>query len=285
MNVTCGWIGGEDAHFYTEFLPPELVELYESSPSLLLYGLALDTTAAGASAVQLQGAEAVLSYLYIAPDCRRMGLCAQLLSNLGFDLWESGVRSLASYYVPGEHADFHRQMELWEASIQPSGGGAFRFTLGALAQNKSLAGESAGISPLSACRETELMRIGRRLKREGADLVPLPIQASDYEADCSCVYKKDGEIRALLLAKQEADALDIPLLFSDAGNPAVFLLLIRFALKKGRERFSDDTVCTLRAVDEAMTKLLEKLLGIPAEYEVCARILLTDYDNYHLQFL
>ena len=285
MNVTCGWISEEDIHFYTDFLPPEITALYESSPGLLLYGAALRTTAVGVAAVQVLDTEALLRYLYVAPDFRRMGICAELLADLGFALWESGVRSLASYYVPGEHTDFHRQMELCGADFLPSGGGAFRFPLGSLAENKSLVGEIAGVSPLSACRETELMRVGGQLKREGADLVPVPIRASDYEADCSCVYKKDGEIRALLLVKQEEDAMDIPLLFSNAGNPAVFLMLIRFALKKGRERFSDDTLCTLRSVDEAMTRLLEKLLGVSAEAEVCARISLTDYDDYHLQFL
>ena len=115
--------------------------------------------------------------------------------------------------------------------------------------------------------------------------MPLPIEPSDYEADCSCVYKKGGEICALLLVKRQEYGVDIPFLYSDAGSPAVLLLLMRFALEQGCGRFADDAVCTLRSVDGKMTELLERLLGKSARAEVEAKLSFSDYDEYHRQFM
>lgn len=286
MSMVYDWVPGDQVKFFMDFVPEQLRQAYEKGQQLMIYGVAEDHVAVGAAVVHVMEPESILNYIYIAPDYRGRGLCGECIANLGYALWQAGVHWVTARYIPKDHPEIHRILLGSGAWENPAGCGSFRFRLKDVKDNQIFAGSTEGVSPLSGCTEAELALLGRSIKQKNFAPVPLPVDPADYEADCSCVYKKNGQIQAILLAKMQGEEVTFPFVYSEAESPAVFLVLMRFAMQEGLKRCSEETVCTVRSVDEPMTKLLEKLLGRPMEEEA-VRVTwpLTAYDEYHRQFM
>lgn len=284
MSVVYNWVAEDQVKFFMDFVPRQLQSA--SGQQLMIYGIVEDHVAVGAAVVHVTAPESVLKYVYVAPDYRGRGLCGECLLNLGYALWRLGVYRLTARYIPKEHETLHRWLISGGALVSPSGCGSFCFRLKDVKDNQNLSGSAEEIVSLSECAAPELAVFGRHMRQKGFVPVPLPIDPADYDADCSGVYKKDGRLEALLLVKRQGDTVELPFVYSNAGSPAVFLMLMRFALQEGLKRYPEDTVCTLRSVEEPMTKLLEKLLEQPMKDEALFVTLpLTAYDEYHRQFL
>lgn len=286
MSVVYDWVPENQVKFFMDFVPEQLRKAYENEQQLMIYGIVEDHVAVGAAVVHVMEPESILNYIYVAPDYRGRGLCGECLANLGYALWQAGVYWVTARYIPKDHPVVHALLLAGGAWENPAGCGSFRFSLKEVKDNKIFTGSTEGVFPLSGCTEAELTLLSRRIRQKGFVPVQLPISPADYEADCSCVYRKNGQIEAILLAKRQGEEVELPFVYSDAESPAVFLVLMRFAMQEGLKRYPGETVCTLRSVDEPMTKLLEKLLERPMEEEA-VRVTwpLTSYDEYHRQFM
>lgn len=286
MSVIYDWVADDQIKYFMDFVPEQLRLAYEKEQQLMIYGIVEDHAAVGAAVVHVMEPESVLRYIYVAPDYRGRGLCGECIAHLSYSLWKTGAHWLSARYIPKEHETLHRWLTFHGAITSPSGCGSFCFTLKDVKDNKNFSGSTAGVLPLGGCAPSELALLGSQIKKQGFCPLTLPIAPADYDADCSCVYKKDGKPQALLLVKQEKDAVELPFLYSEAESPAVLLMLMRHALQEGMKRFPEETAVTLRSVDVPMTKLIEKLLERPMEEEaVKVTLPFTAYDEYHRQFV
>ena len=286
MSVVFDWVPENQVKFFMDFVPVQLRRAYENEQQLMIYGIVKDHVAVGAAVVHVMEPESILNYIYIAPDYRGRGLCGECIANLGYALWRAGVHWVSARYIPKDHPTVHAVFSGSGAWESPAGCGSFRFALKDVKDNQMFAGSTESVFPLLSCTEAELASLCRRMKQKGFVPVQLPISPADYEADCSCVYKKNGQIEAVLLAERQGEEIELPFVYSDAESPAVLLLLMRFAMQEGLKRYPKETVCTLRTEDEPMTKFLEKLLERPMEEEA-VRVTwpLMDCDEYHRQFM
>lgn len=284
MSVVFDWVPENQIKFFMDFVPEQLRRAYEKERQLMIYGIVEDHVAVGAAVVHVMEPESILNYIYVAPDYRGRGLCGECIAKLGYALWQAGVDWLSARYIPSDHPTVHALLLGSGAWENPAGCGSFCFTLKEVKDNQIFAGSTEGVSPLITCTEAELALLGKRMKKKGFVPVRLPINPADYEADCSCVYKRNGQIEAILLAKRQGEEVELPFVYSEAESPAVFLVLMRFAMQEGMKRYPQETVCSLRSVDEPMTKLLEKLLERPMEDEaVQVTWPLTVYEEYYRQ--
>ena len=258
---------------------------YEENPQLLIYGIVVGDTAAGAAAVSIVDRTACLEYVYIAPDYRGYDLFVECMANLGFSLWKLQVDELRARYIPEDYAYVHRQMRFLGAHMKKTGNGVMRFTLADIKDNPALSGDTPGVRALAECTKTELDGLCRRIRRLGEDLIDLPLTLAGYELACSCVYMKHGEAVGLLLVEQTEEGVYIPFFFADTDDTLAPLLLVRFALSQGLLQFPEDTAVSLRTVDEKLTKLLVKLTGKEVTAEVEVVWPLVEYGERHLRFV
>ena len=111
---------------------------------------------------------------------------------------------------------------------------------------------------LSELSNRDLIALNENLIKHGMDLVRIPVNPDDYLKEQSSVYMEEGQVKGVLLAKQEGEAVEISLLASFANNPVAVMEMINFTAERMR-RFSEETSLIINVVEERMIKLIRSL--------------------------
>lgn len=277
-------ITNETLAFFLPFIPDLLKEEFDYHTGLLFYGIMQEDVACGTVILERDGRDIRLRYLYLAEDYRGTGIADRMMTDLLYLLWKQGYETMSARYCPKSSPQLHRCLRAKKFRLETEGYGTFQFTLKELGNADTLKGSFPHVVSLAELPNQRIKQFCHLISAEGKDLIPMPIEQSDYLSDCCAVYMENGNPTGILLLQQNGEKnLKIPFLYSTSSHPTALVEMIRFLYAKGSLAFQEDTVCVFYSIHNTLTTLIERIIGISADRQVIARLELSCFANYEDQ--
>lgn len=203
--------------------------------------------------------EAVLQWLYVAKDSRRLGAADAMMSLLLSTLSDAGVERLVCDLPMEDEYDFLcAYLEAWGIKFTLLDRYECAISLEELLKNpffQSRPGRQ--VIPLSNCFQSNLLRKIEQLK-ELPDVIASPdAYLPQCDSDVSCAYIENGDIKGLtLVRKLGPEDLEL-LLFRPLGKSAKYVQdMLLFAALKTKQKYTPKTLIHINCRTEAAASLI-----------------------------
>lgn len=205
------------------------------------------------------GIEAVLQWLYVAKDSRRLGAADSMMSQLLESLADAGVERLVCDLPMEDDYDFLcAYLEAWEMKFTLLDRYECAIPLEELLKNPFFQNRPGRqVIPLSNCFQSSLLRKIEQFQ----ELPDVPSSLNAYLPECdsqvSCAYIENGDIKGLtLLRALDATNLEL-LLFRPLGKSAKYMQdMLLFAALQAKEKYPPKTLIHMDCHTESAASLI-----------------------------
>ena len=186
---------------YVHMIPDWLLE--DNADEVEFWGMEDWGVPCGAAALAWEDGAAVLKHLYIDEQYRGSGRGGRFFQELVYYVYQQGNMELRLKYIPSQHPELEQLLCAYVHTETKEAVGSVSCTISELAELKYLQGNCGTVKSLSECTEESLRMFYDRIVEQGEDLVDLPLNKMDYQAECSAVVVENGKPAGILLVKEE----------------------------------------------------------------------------------
>jgi GNAT superfamily N-acetyltransferase len=265
-------VTGGNFDFFAPFLRPENGEnrpRRQAGADILRLGCALGESAVGAVEAELRGPGACVASIAVAPARRGQGLASFMLKGLLRLLRDTGgaqVWALAPSWLDAAAAV--RRLYTGAGFRAESEDGVYTYLLGEArrrpaVQKMAAKADDPRIVSLAAAPAYLLRILAARIAEQGGaeDLTA----AADLDHESSVFYLENGDTPASLLFAAGAEGLEACWLHG--GTAAALSAVVASGVRRALERYGDETLVRVTAVQPAVDSFVAKLLGEPQTKE------------------
>ncbi len=264
------WIVDIDKNNYTYFMPmiPSYVkEEMADDEDLMVYGLVCDRVAAGVCAVYITPPTAGILWYYLDPSCRGIGAGSQCFYELAVFFHDRfGIDEVVMDIPADADESIYKLFDVYDASFTKLPECRFETTLGRLRGSGKLNKPYRHSIALGKLSDRDLKSFCNRIVKENLDLVPMPIDPTQYSVKASAIFMEDDNPAGMLLLSHSKEGIEIPYVVSLSTNPIALMDMFFFAMNKV-EKASDDVVVGMSLVDNKLELILRHLLDIKDAYD------------------
>ena len=251
-----------DNEEFIPFLPEDLIRADLENDDLLFYGVRVEDKPAGAMVAELlTDRSARLRHIYLAKELRGRGYGEEMFDLMMDEFVSRGIERVHLLYFYEENPALDEILKAYEVTETESEKTEFSFAISEV-KGTMLNEASDKAKTLGNASASELEALARLLLSEKDCPVSLELVTEKADPDYSFLYLDEQGPKAVIFAVAEEGEIHIPFLYSHAKkSDALFELLSAFA-SKVRESEPSDTRITFVTLDEKMTELIKRILGV-----------------------
>lgn len=263
-----GYIGKEQLDTFSTLFLPQIVDAIIKGEPVTALGAVKDKVAVGAVAGYLEDSVYKIISLYVAPDYRRQGVARKLLEKLEeFLLTDKNITAMEINYTvtEQEHSELKPFCEkLGFEEEEQKGETLYTFTLAQAAASPLFkAGEKSNSHILPFRQLSE--KLLREAQREAVLLdVPVPeagLLGGEVDRDLSHALVDEGRIvGCVVFDRSLANLPTLACVWTNKAEAVVLPALLKRAFQSASERYSEETVMAVQAVNPASAALLQNIL-------------------------
>ncbi|MCR5098930.1 MAG: hypothetical protein K6B14_08280 [Lachnospiraceae bacterium] len=225
-------------------------------------------------------------WYYLDPSCRGIGAGSQCFYELAEFFHDRFGADKVVMDIPADADEsIYKLFDVYDASFSKLPECRFETTLGRLRGSKKLNKPYRHSIALGKLSDRELKSFCNRLVKERLDLVPMPIDPTQYSVKASAVYMEDDKPAGMLLLAHSDQGIEIPYIVSLSTNPLAIMDMMYFALNKV-EKAGDNVAVGMSLVENKLELTLRLLLDIKVDddkefkHNIRATIPLSFVDEY-----
>lgn len=255
---------------YVEYIPHSIQQEYIFNEKLLLLGVLQMDTPSGVVVLERSGKLISLIYMNLADGIKDTEYEeAVFLAVLEYARQEK-YEQFAVEYQKSLKPQLHFICKALPFDLEDLESGYFRFRLKDLKSDILKKGKHANVKALNEVRQHTIDVITAKAKDAYELYVDAPIYAADYDADCSCLYLDKNVPKGILLAKERDGGLAVSMLYSDGTAMMAPLEMLQYMTDRIYQKYPEEMVCSVTALDDRMVAFVKKLTGLEAEYRTRA---------------
>lgn len=263
----------------TVMLPLEVMTDYVMDEGMFAYGMYAGTELVGTVLLREEINEIVMFYLYMSKEWETLAM--YLIDNVAYDMYKKGVKSLVYRFTDNQESIASDVLENMGFTIRRNDMAMFKFSIKQLLNAPVLNGVAHNVITLQDVDNIRLRYLCSDIADAGEDIINMPLNVSDYVADCSAVYMEGDVAKGILLLIQDEGAgLRIPFIYSSSTNPMAIVEMMKFMLSKAKRRFDENEECRTYVVEPVLVKIIEKITGLSAIYQQSAILDLNVMQRY-----
>ncbi len=266
---------------YVHMIPDRFLEHTWAEAALQFWGMERAGIPYAIAVTDCEGDTFMLQYIYITEKFRGMGKGTQLMTELLLYAYHAKRKSFQIRCLAGEYKKLERMLGGYPFQREEEGLGSFSCQLSELVQNPYFQGSYGNVAALADCSSKSLRAFSKKLERWGEELIELPLDKSDYLAECSSVVLEKGKIKGILLIRQEQEKkCRVCCLLSHSTHIAAPIWLLRYAIQRAGSCCPPDTLCHFEVVNKTLLRILEKMGVKAAAKRWCYTLELSYFARY-----
>ena len=266
---------------YAGYIPVSIQQEYIFNQNLVLVGVLQADIPSGVVVLERFGNEMSLVYQNLDDALKDTEYEEEVFLSVLAYVKQEKYRTFAMEYQKTLNRRLHNNCEVLGFSFTDLESGYFRFRLKDLDSDILKNGKGTNAVALKNVEQHKIDVIESRARESYELYVDTPISKDDYDADCSCLYLDKNVPKGMLLAKQVSDSeIVISMMYSDGTAMMAPLEMLQYLTDKACRKYSDETYCSVTAVDAKMVAFIRKVTGQEVEYRTRAVLDLSQSESY-----
>lgn len=255
---------------YVKYIPYSIQQEYIFNEKLLLLGVQQMDIPSGVVVLERSGNAVSMLYMQVSEEIKDTEYEQEVFITALTYAEQEGYQSFAVEYQKSLKPQLHHVCEVLGFDLEDLESGYFRFRLKDLKSDILKKGKHANVKALNEVRQHTIDVITAKAKDAYELYVDAPIYAADYDADCSCLYLDKNVPKGILLAKERDGGLAVSMLYSDGTAMMAPLEMLQYMTDRIYQKYPEEMVCSVTALDDRMVAFVKKLTGLEAEYRTRA---------------
>ena len=298
-------VDGSNIEVYQPLIPEVLQRWAVEEKNWMFYGIAVDMRAVGVIALSSAGEICHIRYVYLTPESRKQGYMERALSEMMFDLNESGYFGLEMSYIPSEYPVINDIARKYDFTIHQTDRAYFRFKTGDVKNCKAASFAPQNIMRLKVLPGEHKAILLKMIHDSGYDLTSIggyndQNQLSDKLMEYSLVYLENGKPKGALLVQDASDsklpegaaafgkiypepsAANLMLIYVGTIQTKAPLYLLSGLCRNVIKDFPDNALLTGYFTLGHITNLFEGALGVKGNREVSAVLSFEHLERFYI---
>lgn len=255
---------------YVKYIPYSIQQEYIFNEKLLLLGVQRMDIPSGVVVLERSGNSVSMLHMQVSEEIKDTEYEQEVFITVLTYAEQEGYQSFAVEYQRSLKPQLHKVCEVLHFDFEDLESGYFRFRLKDLKSDILKKGKHANVKALNEVRQHTIDVITAKARDAYELYVDAPIYAADYDADCSCLYMDKNVPKGILLAKERDGGLAVSMLYSDGTAMMAPLEMLQYMTDRIYQKYPEEMVCSVTALDDRMVAFVKKLTGLEAEYRTRA---------------
>ena len=266
---------------YAGYIPITIQQEYIFNKNLVLVGVLQADIPSGVVVLERFGNEMSLVYQNLDDALKDTEYEEEVFLSVLAYVKQERYQTFAMEYQKTLNRRLHDNCEVLGFGFTDLESGYFRFRIKDIDSDILKNGKGTNAVALKNVEQHKIDVIESRARESYELYVDTPISKDDYDADCSCLYLDKNVPKGMLLAKQVSDSeIVISMMYSDGTAMMAPLEMLQYLTNQVCQKYSDETYCSITAVDAKMVAFIRKVTGQEVEYRTRAVLDLSQSDSY-----